>query len=68
MEQNLKLNGTNKQDYTFGNQLTSSAGFFYWIQNPYLAILPVAGFQYEHAKRQHDGLVAQEIPGVELPT
>ncbi len=62
-EQNLKINGTNKEDYQFGDQVSTSASFFYWIQNPYVAILPVAGLQYERAGRQYDGLVAERNSG-----
>lgn len=45
-----RINGTNGQNYHFGNRLTSSARFFYWLRRGRVTFLPQLGLFADAAK------------------
>jgi len=44
-----KINTKSKQDYRFGNRLSSNSFLFYTINSKKISISPNIGFQYEHS-------------------
>ena len=49
IEAAYKLNGKNKYDYRFGNQVNAGMNFFYWFGLGNSGLMPMAGLYYERS-------------------
>lgn len=62
-EASYKMNGTNDQDYRFGNQFNASGYFFRYLETSTIGFLPYAGAYYEFSEHHFEGKVEQVNTG-----
>ena len=58
-EASYKMNGTNDQDYRFGNQFNASGYMFRYLESSVIGFLPYAGGYYEFSEHHYEGKVEQ---------
>lgn len=63
LEASYKMNGTNKEDYRFGNQFNTSGYLFRYFEAVAIGYLPFAGLYYESSERHQERQVSQVNTG-----
>ncbi len=62
-EASYKMNGTNNQNYQFGNQFNVSSYLFRYLESSVIGFLPYAGAYYEFSDHHYDGNVEEVNTG-----
>ncbi len=66
LEATYKVNGKNKYDYRFGNQLSAGMNFFYWLGMGNAGLMPMAGLYFEQSAVHKDDTYTVDNTGGEV--